>query len=191
MKLKICTKCHRSKCFEQFTKDKTKKDGFYPSCKGCYRARLGWRKRNPIMKVRRGISFFRCTKCKKLKLTDKFYQNLSRKNHLHNECKICSINRSKTDIAIIGRRGRQQREKMEVLSHYSNGKPICKCCGESIFEFLCIDHINGGGKEHRKQVGNGHFYRWLRKNNYPKGLQVLCHNCNMAKGFYGFCPHRR
>lgn len=31
---------------------------------------------------------------------------------------------------------------------------------------------------------------WLRRNNYPNGFQVLCHNCNMAKGFYGKCPHQ-
>jgi len=30
---------------------------------------------------------------------------------------------------------------------------------------------------------------WLRKYNYPKGFQVLCHNCNMAKRF-GVCPHK-
>jgi hypothetical protein len=26
---------------------------------------------------------------------------------------------------------------------------------------------------------------------YPKDrYQLLCHNCNMAKGFYGLCPHQ-
>lgn len=30
---------------------------------------------------------------------------------------------------------------------------------------------------------------WLKKNDYPKGFQILCHNCNMSKGFYGYCPH--
>ena len=28
-----------------------------------------------------------------------------------------------------------------------------------------------------------------RKNNYPEGFQVLCSNCNFAKGKYGSCPH--
>lgn len=36
-----------------------------------------------------------------------------------------------------------------------------------------------------------YFREWQRKNNYPKGFQVLCHNCNLAKGFYGKCPHQK
>jgi hypothetical protein len=76
-----------------------------------------------------------------------------------------------------------------VLNHYG-GK--CACCGEDTYEFLAIDHINGGGNEQRKVVGGGDgMVRWLIKNNYPEGFQVLCHNCNMAKGFYEECPHKR
>jgi hypothetical protein len=26
-------------------------------------------------------------------------------------------------------------------------------------------------------------------NEFPDGFQVLCHNCNLAKGYYGECPH--
>lgn len=66
----------------------------------------------------------------------------------------------------------------------------CACCGESTPEFLCIDHVNGGGREHRKQVGAGlAYYYWFEKQGFPPEFQVLCHNCNMAKGFYGSCPH--
>lgn len=71
----------------------------------------------------------------------------------------------------------------------------CACCGEDIYEFLVIDHINGGGNKHRKEVlgaGNtGSIYHWLIKNIFPDGFQTLCHNCNMAKGSYGFCPHNK
>jgi hypothetical protein len=81
------------------------------------------------------------------------------------------------------------RRRSDVLSHYGG---ICQCCGESTFEFLCIDHINGGGNKHRLEVLRGtNFYSWLKKNNYPTGYQVLCHNCNMAKGMYGKCPHEK
>ena len=31
-------------------------------------------------------------------------------------------------------------------------------------------------------------YPWEK---YPPGYQVLCHNCNLAKGFYGSCPHQK
>ncbi len=78
---------------------------------------------------------------------------------------------------------RQIREKA-LLSY--GGK--CECCGEDKYEFLCIDHINGGGKKHRDSI-KGSIYQWLKKNNYPKGFRVLCHNCNLSLGFYKFCPH--
>ena len=32
--------------------------------------------------------------------------------------------------------------------------------------------------------------RWLKNNNYPKGFQILCWNCNFAKGVLGQCPHQ-
>lgn len=78
------------------------------------------------------------------------------------------------------------------MAHYSNGTMKCACCGESITEFLAIDHIEGGGNKERKRVGSGQpFFRWLEQNGYPLGYQVLCHNCNMARAFYGACPHTK
>ena len=70
----------------------------------------------------------------------------------------------------------------------------CACCGEDRYEFLAIDHINGGGTKHRKELSGGNrgghpMYQWLADNNYPNGFRVLCHNCNVALGMYGFCPH--
>jgi hypothetical protein len=66
----------------------------------------------------------------------------------------------------------------------------CACCGEDRYEFLSIDHVNGGGTRARKTQGGGsRLYRWLADHNYPEGFQVLCHNCNMSKGCYGYCPH--
>lgn len=87
---------------------------------------------------------------------------------------------------------RDKKRRLEVLKHYGGDPPKCHCCGESIYEFLSIDHINGGGYKHRKEIGGyfgRNFYKWLVKNNFPDGFQVLCHNCNLAKGFYGKCPH--
>jgi hypothetical protein len=79
-----------------------------------------------------------------------------------------------------------------VLEHYSGTPPHCQCpgCTETHLEFLSIDHINGGGRKHRLSIGGG-IYAWLRKNNYPDGFRVLCHNCNQSRGAYGYCPHER
>lgn len=79
--------------------------------------------------------------------------------------------------------------KNKIIENYG-GK--CKCCGESNIAFLSIDHINNDGAKHRKKIGKGaSFYFWLKRNNYPKNnFQVLCYNCNCAKGFTGKCPHQ-
>ena len=84
--------------------------------------------------------------------------------------------------------------RLKVLIHYGGNPPKCACsgCNESHVEFLTIDHINGGGRKHRRKVGSGHnFFLWLIRNNFPEGYQVLCMNCNWAKGNYGMCPHNK
>lgn len=32
-------------------------------------------------------------------------------------------------------------------------------------------------------------FQWLSKHGLPTGFRVLCHNCNSAHGYYGYCPH--
>jgi hypothetical protein len=85
------------------------------------------------------------------------------------------------------------RLRMEALGKYGGVPPQCACCGEAELEFLSIDHLYGGGGKHRRQIGAGGngLVLWLRKNGYPSGFQVLCHNCNLAKGYYGECPHTK
>ena len=88
-----------------------------------------------------------------------------------------------------------RNNKLLVTTQYSDGNtPVCNCpsCKEERIEFLCIDHVNGGGTKHRKELGMGGstFYTWLIKNNFPDGYQVLCHNCNQSYGFMGYCPHQ-
>lgn len=82
------------------------------------------------------------------------------------------------------------RIKVEVINHYG-GK--CNCCGEEERMFLTIDHIASDGAEHRRnnniKSGSG-TYRWLKKNGFPRGFQVLCYNCNSGRHINGgVCPH--
>lgn len=85
-------------------------------------------------------------------------------------------------------KGTYAQLREEVMAAYGGR---CACCGEAEDQFLTIDHIDG----HPKGVGaprsgNG-LYLMLRREGFPEGYQVLCWNCNCAKGFYGMCPHKR
>jgi hypothetical protein len=74
--------------------------------------------------------------------------------------------------------------------HYSGGDVRCQCCGEDEEQFLALDHIDGAGPRHpTRRSGGNSFYAWLMKQSFPPGLQVLCHNCNCAKGKDRDCPH--
>jgi len=96
-------------------------------------------------------------------------------------CGLCLRQRAKT------KRDRYFAVKDEVFSNYGGYK--CNCCGETTSEFLTIDHIHGGGKQHRKEIKID-FYLWLKRNNFPDGFQVLCMNCQFGRKKCGECPHR-
>jgi len=67
----------------------------------------------------------------------------------------------------------------------------CECCGDMTYEFLTIDHIQGGGRKERNHHGGGsNLLRSLRKEGFPPGYRVLCYNCNNSYGMYGYCPHQ-
>lgn len=102
------------------------------------------------------------------------------------------------------------RLKSEALSHYcfktvTIGSIVvritqyainCVRCGFSDERALQIDHIDDNGANERERAcgrrtaAGTTFYRWLRKNRWPDGYQVLCANCNWIKeierrGTYG------
>lgn len=143
-----------------------------------------------------------CTKCKKEKELSEFCKNKSKLDGLSTECRSCRktymqtyYNKNKKVILDQNKtRGRERHYEAKKLciEHYSNGTNSCECCGETIPEFLTINHINGGGNKDRAQAkGARTFYEYLVKNNYPDGLNVLCYNCNCSMGFFGYCPHQK
>ena len=102
--------------------------------------------------------------------------------------------------------------RLKVLRYYSkrlsnSDIPCCRCCGENSYaEFLAVDHILGKKEMdsipelvelgYSSTKSGGGLQRWLIENNYLKDLQteyfqILCHNCNGAKGLYGKCPHEK
>jgi hypothetical protein len=119
------------------------------------------------------------------------------KYYLLNKAKIRARDnkwaREHSEIIYKSHREYRKRIRLEVITHYGSK---CVCCGENKLEFLAIDHIEMNGSQQRlrtfKKKNSAGFqtHAWLRKNNYPSGFQVLCHNCNLARGFYGYCPHQ-
>jgi len=74
-------------------------------------------------------------------------------------------------------KAKMRRVREEVIGGYG-GK--CSCCGIDKYEFLCIDHVNGGGGRERKTFNSQQLLYKLRKEGFPSSHRVLCHNCNMA-----------
>ena len=99
---------------------------------------------------------------------------------------------------------RIDENRLKVLLEYSkrlsnSNVTCCACCGlKDHIDFFALDHI-AGRKEmdsepelvklgYSSKLLSGNLRRWIIENNYPKGFQILCHNCNTAKGLYGKCP---
>ena len=140
----------------------------------------------------------KCNICLEDKSLESFSKHSGTKDKKMTYCKICSVQKVKEWRHNNPEKSRNQSKKNGkisstkyrtlVLSAYGEQ---CQCCGEDNREFLCIDHIEGGGTQHRKELGKGgrSFYIWLIKNDYPEGYRTLCHNCNASMGHYGYCPH--
>lgn len=75
---------------------------------------------------------------------------------------------------------RLKRKQNAMLPYCENGLICCKKCGYTDIRALSIDHINGGGNQQNNKIKNN-IYKWLKDNNYPKGFQVLCMNCQWVK----------
>lgn len=156
----------------------------------------------PKLKDRSGKSIGTrfCNQCKKDILLKDFHKDKSRHDGLTHNCRFCRNAARKARYHKNGanwkRRpyagpGANKKLRQEILDHYGTS---CACCGESTYEFLCIDHTEGGGnqqrREHLKSKGGNLQLRWLKKNNFPPGFRVLCYNCNNAMAFHKVCPHQ-
>lgn len=150
-----------------------------------------------------------CSTCKIKKENSEFYRSKNKSNGLTSQCKVCisdgvkryaqtekgkkirkeSIKRYKKNHPDRVRKQENKRRKdrrLQVLEHYSCSPPKCVMCGFDDIRALQIDHINGNGRDHRRQLGrraggSDIIIDFIIKNNYPDGFQILCANCNMIK----------
>ncbi len=133
------------------------------------------------MNQQKNSSLKYCIKCS-VKLTKKNWPKClwNRSNYI---CTPCFREYGKHYHTTDPEYGKKQRNRTRmrrsaVIFQYGNQ---CAQCGEDDYTKLTIDHINGGGNAHRKEIKNkliDYIYNNLiDKNEY----QVLCWNCNCSK----------
>lgn len=68
---------------------------------------------------------------------------------------------------------------------------VCESCGETDDMKLTFDHINGDGRDGRKENGESGEYlhtRLLNGTVEASRFRVLCYNCNLPLAKFGFLP---
>lgn len=145
----------------------------------------------------------RCTKCGVEQELDRYSPHKTTLDRRQSWCKACvTANTARWLADHPGHRlvlppqwkaehpeyGRAYLQKLrgELIAGYG-GK--CACCGESRYEFMALDHIhNGRGNPADRTETGVVLWNRLKREGWPVGeFQILCHNCNMAKGIYGDC----
>ncbi len=153
-----------------------------------------WRKNNPE-KLQAQRKKFREADPERIKSYNKKYiekNTDSRKNTIK---KYYEKNR---ETIALGHKIRSETLKIEVFTEYcwrflKSPLPKCFCggCGEYRIEFLTIDHkVPREELGHDKKFSGKALYRWAKEHDYPPTLQILCFNCNTAKGLFSKCPHQ-
>lgn len=172
--MRICSKCLLEKPDESFELLHKGKTWRRRECKSCVKLRCREYAEKSKRLIREYVSQDGAEKAKKA------IERASQWNKKHPE------RHRKSALAYY------YRMQHKAIMAYGGYK--CACCGETEPLFLGLDHIENNGKEHRESIGNwgGHgLYKWLERNNYPKGFQVLCMNCNHGKQRNGgICPHK-
>ena len=91
------------------------------------------------------------------------------------------------DKILLRHRNNDKETRKRFLEMYGNK---CSCCGETTYEFLTIEHKLGQkGIKHSKKETGVHAYKEAIKEYRPDIYEILCMNCNFARGRYGYCPH--
>jgi hypothetical protein len=161
--VKRCTKCGVNKPFNAFSGNTRKPDGLDQHCRECIRERIRNKKSRYMLQSL-------CTDC-----------GAALGAACSRRCEQCLKRHSGTD--------RSRELRAAVMHAYGGESRACACCGEDEPTFLTLDHVNNGGGAHRRAKGNQGVYHELRRAGYPPGFRILCFNCNLARGYYGGCPH--
>jgi hypothetical protein len=114
------------------------------------------------------------------KKNNEYYKQYRKEHYKKNSDKIHLYDKKRNPL-------RHLKLKTEIMEAY--GGPACMWCGDEDIISLTIDHINNDGARHRREIKSKTIYKWLKKNNFPAGFQVLCCNCNHCKQYnHGILP---
>lgn len=190
--MKVCRRCKAVKPLDTFAR-RGDTGGRRNECIDCRNARMGVARCEGC-----GRSFARhsdtrtlCARCRPpltkpcLTCGTEFVGSMEQRRYCSAACRTKALTAQRAEA--------WRRQRAEALAAYSTTPdPSCVCCGEAVLGFLSLDHVNGGGYRQRKEMGGGGFYTWLRRNGYPSGFRVLCHNCNLGRQLNGgICPHQQ
>lgn len=208
--LKCCPGCKKEKPVGQFHRMARSSDGLQSRCKVCQaeskRDRMARDGHVPNVKCRPQFLKY-CKHCQLWKEVKDFHSHV--KIGRQSACRVCQDERGrryyeknrgallkknrdrygrKRETYLAAEKARRWNLRLAIVAAYG-GK--CVCCGENRPEFMTVDHINGGGSKHRKQLGSSlNFFRFLAREGYPKdAYRLLCYNCNLSRGALGYCPH--
>jgi hypothetical protein len=207
-----CLRCLRKATKAQLKQaDKMRRAGKCPRCGGrgrdgftvCKRCQdLGYVRQVAIRTDRKSKKL--CLQCGAIAISDKSYcarckerdraRGGDRKARLKSLglCSSCGQAPPRKDFAtceLCRERGRGyvHHVKVAIIEKYGGR---CVCCSESNLYFLTIDHVNNDGASEKRQLGNSSaIVRKVYREPRSSAYQLLCFNCNCAKGFFGSCPH--
>lgn len=112
----------------------------------------------------------RCPQCQTVKPVSDFYRNPARKaDGLSPYCVECSH---------VAQRASRIKIRTELLTVLGS---VCGHCGFSDSRALEVDHVSGGGREHRQTIP-AHSRRFVVEvAAHPDDYQLLCGNCHRIK----------
>ena len=145
-----------------------------------------WKTRKLPSGVTKKYRYTYCKSCAKQQRKDQRKADPEKDNAMRLKWKKANPERTR-ELNKKSRKKMAKIEKKKLLDAYG-GK--CECCGETDPHFLTLEHKNGV-PDHHKINGRrkSHVYKLVEQEGYPDDYCLLCYNCNMAKGNYGFCPH--
>jgi hypothetical protein len=80
---------------------------------------------------------------------------------------------------LSAKRERQQALRRAAVAYLGG---YCARCGMTDYRVLQIDHVDGGGSEEYRRIGQHGVQRRILRG--AAGYQLLCANCHMLKTYY-------